>query len=201
MDVKSHIAIAGTMHNLSAPPLDISLRQYAGVENNPSAWRSTNGTSWRDKGAWGFNGTLIDEMYLHQTSRCIGQNWYLWGFSSLLLLTFSVYTFLFGVSLILLQTDVYWNSRTARESYSHSIYQDILFLADELRAMMGHDIGSQSVTALEKTIRNCEGGLTLEVNTLPPTRWQDWNFFRAQQREPTPDSGLEAAEQRLMQNP
>lgn len=43
--------------------------------------------------------------------------------------------------LVLLQLNVYFNSRSDHSNVSHNPYSNILMLADELRQKLGHDIG------------------------------------------------------------
>lgn len=74
------------------------------------------------------------------------------------------------MTLILLQADVYGNSRSAREVKPHSIYRDILFLANELRARLGQDAEFQPIEALEKQIDSCKNGIRVSTDDMPPSR-------------------------------
>jgi hypothetical protein len=122
-----------------------------------------------------FNTTTIKK-----ESRCVVDDAYSWGFSSLLLLTFCCYTMAFALGLILLQTDVYWHSRHDRDHQSHSIYTDVLFLAEELKAAFGVDIKDhmQSPKLFRKRIEDTKEGVRLEVITLPLSRAEEANPYR-----------------------
>jgi hypothetical protein len=127
---------------------------------------------------------LLDEASIIKTGRCIADEAYSWGFSSLLLLTSCCYTIAFALALILLQTDVYWNSRHDREHQSHSIYTDVLYLAEELKKTFGQNIEDhmKSPESFEKRVNRWKQGLRLDVRELPLSRWQEWRLFRAMKR-------------------
>lgn len=126
------------------------------------------------------NGTGIDRDTIKRTSRCIADDAYSWGFSSLLLLTFCIYTILFALALMVLQTDVYWNSRHDRDHQYHSMYTDVLYLAKELKAIFGGDVKNhlQSPKAFSKRVQSYKGGLRLEVEDLELSRWQERKISR-----------------------
>jgi hypothetical protein len=127
---------------------------------------------------------LLDEASIIKTGRCIADEAYSWGFSSLLLLTFCCYTIAFALALILLQTDVYWNSRHDREHQSHSIYTDVLYLAGELKNTFGQNVEDhmKSPESFEKRVHRWKQGLRLDVRDLPLSRWQEWRLSRARKR-------------------
>lgn len=124
---------------------------------------------------------LLDEASIIKTGRCIADEAYSWGFSSLLLLTFCCYTIAFALALILLQTDVYWNSRHDRDHQSHSIYADVLYLAEELKKTFGHNVEDhvRSPEAFDKRVEKWKQGLKLDVRELPLSRWQEWRQSQA----------------------
>lgn len=105
-----------------------------------------------------FNTTTIKN-----ESRCVVDDAYSWGFSSLLLLTFCCYTMAFALGLIILQTDVYWHGRHDRDHQSYSIYTDVLFLAEELKAAFGGDIKEhlRSPKSFHKQIEHTKQGICL----------------------------------------
>lgn len=110
------------------------------------------------------NGTVFDEEFITHTGRCIAESdeAYSWGFSSLLLLTFCCCTIFFSSILILLQSDVYWHSRSDRGYESPSIYGDVIYLAKKLQKMVGHDL--QSPRAVDEQVRKWKRGLRCEVH-------------------------------------
>jgi hypothetical protein len=83
--------------------------------------------------------------------------------------------------LILLQTDVYWNSRHNREHQSHSIYTDVLYLAEELKKTFGHNVEDhvRSPKVFDKKVEDWKQGLRLDVRKLPLSRWQKWRQSQA----------------------
>jgi hypothetical protein len=186
----STIVINGQARNLSAPPLNIKVRTYVDydfrVEPPDDSWQSAS-EFWSNTGAspwqwfewivgqdsmdplYTYNDVLIEEPTVEKTGRCIAEDAYSWGFSSLLLLTFCCYTIAFALALILLQTDIYWNSRHDRDHRSHSIYTDVLYLAEELKNTFGHNIEDhmQSPKTFEKRVERWKQSLRLDVRELP----------------------------------
>lgn len=140
-------------------------------------------SDWQSKDrfrVYAHNSTVFNESTIRETGRCVAEDAYSWGFSSLLLLTFCLYTVLFAMTLVLLQTDVYWNSRHDRIHQSHSVYTDVLYLADELRARFGSTLGghAQPPTKVEKMVEQAKHGLNIDVSELPLSRWQEWRLSR-----------------------
>lgn len=205
--VTSNITVNGKAWELAAPPLNIGLASaYAAPSVYHEHWKHYNNASdfWFDGLAYAsnnsikftnyseitypsiylINDTQIDEKTIKRTGRCIADDAYSWGFSSLILLTSCCYTILFSLMLILLQTDVYWNSRHDRDFQYHSIYTDILYLAEELKATFGDSVKDhlQSPLAFEKRVETYKQGLRLDVHDLPLSRWQEWRLSRATKR-------------------
>jgi hypothetical protein len=141
-----------------------------------SGLRLTNGRFSSTPGIYMHGDILLDDASIIKTGRCIADEAYSWGFSSLLLLTFCCYTIVFALALIALQTDVYWNSRHDRAHQSHSIYTDVLYLAEELKKTFGHNVEDhvRSPRAFDKRVKKWKQGLRLDVRELPLSRWQEW---------------------------
>lgn len=200
--VTSNITIDGKRWVLPAPPLTIGLatpiassprRDPATALNNSidfwaNARSSTYTSTFHFSGQWPSlidaywnNGTVLDQRTIERTGCCISEDAYQWGFSSLLLLTFCCATIGFAIVLILLQTDVYWNSRSDRYHQSHSLYADVLYLARELKVAFGRDPkdNTPSPEALRKQVERQKRGLGLDVDELPMSRWQERKLSRA----------------------
>ena len=167
-NMKSNITLDGKRWTLDGPPLDIGLgglyESFAAADMDSDSNFTNANALWSGKqgyfstsmaNAFTFpngttastksyiidsNGTEIETDTVSRTGRCVAQDAYSWGFSSLLLLTFCSYTILFALTLILLQTDVYWNSRFDRFHQHHTIYTDVLYIAEELKNAFGHDV-------------------------------------------------------------
>ena len=196
----SGILIGETMMLMGRPPLSVGLRGQtespSWLIQDPEAgnhwtnvsdfWadartdltfpmRMQNGSSNFKAPTFMHNETVLDEALIKQSGRCIAEDAYAWGFSSLLLLTFCCYTILFAASLILLQTDIYWNSGHDRNHQSYSIYTDVLYLAEELKTTFGQNVQDhmQSPRAFEQRVERRKQGLSLDVRDLPLSRWQE----------------------------
>ena len=202
----STIAISGHLWRLPAPPLKIGLRSSTTGPtivlvnetildgNGGDIWSAFNTIIFKnfykflDSDVAGpfymFNETSLEEEALKKDGRCIAEDAYSWGFSSLLLLTFCSYTISFALALILLQTDVYWNSRSDRNHQSHSIYTDVLYLAEELKNTFGQNVEDhmQSSKAFDTRIGDWKQGLRLNISELPPSRWQEQRMPHATER-------------------
>jgi hypothetical protein len=201
-NMTSTITIAGQLWELPAPPLEVGLAGYmvgqfggrnssttktsmdywarSEQDESPPVLSGNNRFAVLNTAYWN-NGTAYDEDTVKRTGRCISEDAYSWGFSSLLLLTFCCFTIASALALILLQTDVYWNSRSDRFHQSHSLYTDVLYLAEELKASFGGNVkdNSHSPKAFGKEVERQKQGLRLEVDGLPLSRWQDWKLTRA----------------------
>lgn len=205
----STVVLNGTSWELS-PPLDVHFRvSFSDTRRDQSninqrclnvsdCWfgydLNLTETEYMQKqriSAFSHNGTGFNDTTIRETGRCVAEDAYSWGFSSLLLLTFCIYTICFAFALILLQTDVYWNSKYDRVHRSHSIYTDVLYLADELRAefgstMQGH---AQSPTKVERMVEHAKHGLNIDVTGLPLSRWQEWRLSRQPRFSKPPSRG------------
>lgn len=200
--VTSNITIDGKLWELPAPPLTIGLATWiynsprhdpaTTLDNSIDFWAAA--TTFPYLGTFNFNdqqssnidvywnnGTVLDARTIEHTGRCVSEDAYQWGFSSLLLLTFCSATIAFAVVLILLQTDVYWNSRSDRSHQSHSLYADALYLAEELKAAFGRALEdtAPSPEALRRNVERRKQGLRLDVDELPMSRWQERRLSRA----------------------
>jgi hypothetical protein len=205
----STITIGGRFWDLPAPLLSVGLKTFVPdpdwlnedfegrhPKKASDFWSDTSastsiGATSQDDESLGFNGswymyneTLLTKAIVINNGRCIADEAYSWGFSSLLLLTFCCYTAAFALALTLLQTDIYWNSRHDRDLQSYSIYTDVLYLAEELKATFGYEVGKhmQSPKAFDEKVGNWEQGLCLDVRELPLSRWQEWRLFQATKR-------------------
>jgi hypothetical protein len=168
-DIVSNVSFGDVKFTLPAPPLD--LREMS-IDTNGSSLQQRIGQdqpSFIDK-LWTYNSTVFDDPEVRNSSVCIASDQYSWGFSSMLLLTFCIYTLLFAAALILLQAEVYWYSRSDRLDLSSSIYTDILFLADAIQTRFGHGIWDIPVKELDKQVRDHRGGISVDVDKLPCSR-------------------------------
>jgi hypothetical protein len=199
--VTSVISINGTLWELPAPPLMVGI--VGSSRSRSSSWIDSTTSSMRYWGRQGQfpdivqptflfsdsseapndvywnNGTTFDGNTIKRTRRCISEDAYSCGFSSLLLLTFCCFTIAFAVALILLQTDVYWNSRSDRLHQSHSLYTDVLYLAEELKASFGGEAKSPKTFSKQVERQKHAHALRLETDGLPLSRWHEWRLARA----------------------
>jgi hypothetical protein len=197
----SHLTMDAKRWDLDASPLTI------GVSSKLDFVSIRNETSYKDVSdfwyyAWGtflqeefvyhnytpqknsiylFNNTYLEEDTIKRAGRCVSEDQYQWGFSSLLLLTFCIFTNLFAFALIVLQTDVYWNSRHDRSSQSHSLYADILYLAGELKTRFPGKTGENmpSPEVFGEEVERSGEKLCVGAINLPLSRWQERRTIRA----------------------
>ena len=161
--------------SLEAPPLHLSAKTDD-YESGPheASYRGVNGSvSQADVWIRGQNETEhLSYADMSKASTCVPAKEYSWGFSLQLLLTFVIYTGLFGLTLVSMQLDVYWHSRWYHLSQPHSIYSDILAIADCLEAKFGEGVRDLAVKDLDKKISGHPGGICLQTDSLPSTRSQ-----------------------------
>lgn len=199
----SHLTLDDKHWDLSAPPLLIGLKTYffeemlrTSYKDAADYWSNSTGRRWSTlpltsnefseypNTMYWYNGTAFDAATIARTGRCVSEDQYQWDFSSLLLLTFCAFTTLFASTLILLQTDVYWNSRNDRDHQSHSLYTDILYVAEELGARFHGNAAEhvRSPKAFERQVEGSKERLYLEVHELPLSRWQERKMLRAAEK-------------------
>jgi hypothetical protein len=185
----SNITIRGTRISLPAPPLNISFAfHYADPRiaaiNATSASEFWWGVSyWFSSHVYDyqgnmssydkfFNGSIYTEEFIKRTGICIASEAYSWGFSSLLLLTFCIYTLLFATTLITLQTEVYRHSRLDRDHQSHSIYADILAIAEALKSIPEYNLLEllRSPKEIDEKIGGRKHGIRFDMRGLPLAR-------------------------------
>lgn len=168
-DVASNFSINGRSFSL-AHPLNISLQNAttdAIVGNTLGPFETTPGLFYA------IGNFSVTQSWVQQNSYCVSLNEYQWGFSSLLLFTFCIFTILFTITLAVLHWELYCYSRSDRIDQPPSIYHDILELADELRSRLGNDVEEMSVKELERRVKSYQGGLTVQSDKLPLSRKQE----------------------------
>jgi hypothetical protein len=167
--IESNISVGDVTFRLPAPPLDLR-KVFHNEDGSRFQQRLGQDAYSPADDIWIYNGTVLDNMEVSNSSICVASDQYSWGFSSMLLLTFCIYTLLFSATLILLQAEVYWYSRSDRLDFSSSIYADIVYLADAMRTKFGDGILDIPVKELDKKVRDHRGGIFIDVGTLPCTR-------------------------------
>jgi hypothetical protein len=105
-NITSSITIGAVSWNLTGPPLNFSVPMASGSLRR--VW--TNGSRYNDQTPehwmWFYGDNEVDLDMVKGNSRCVAVDRYAWGFSASLILTFCVYTFVYAVSLVALQTEV-----------------------------------------------------------------------------------------------
>lgn len=192
----SSIVLNGKQWDLPAPPLSISLVEISHVYKNQSRQNIAAGYYWsghliddnslEHRAYINGSGSTVLTMYdnavevepdfVVDTGACIANDAYQWGFSSLLLLCFCSYTLLFVATLIGLQIDVFRHSRSDRDHKPQSIYHDILFLAAELKSLLGERDENPSTEEMEHEVAQHGVGLRVQVEELLPARASDWRL-------------------------
>lgn len=200
-NLASHLTIDTKRWDLDAPPLTIGVRTgiyYAMLTDEilhrdaAGYWFPTTGVFLQEEFVYYnytpqrsrmylFNNTHLDEDTIKRAGRCVSEDQYQWGFSSLLLLTFCIFTIRFACALIVLQTDVYWNSRHDRVFQSHSLYADILYLAGELKTRFpsGNGESMPSPKGFGEEVEHSKERLCTETVDLPLSRWEERKTTRA----------------------
>jgi hypothetical protein len=206
----SHITLRGVRHSLSAPPLAISVALSPPVflpdRNNTTGMTASDywagayappKTRWSRLG-FSLDNSLYSEDDIMSSGVCIANEAYSWGFSSLLLLSFCTYTFLFAATLIILQSEVYQLSRFDRDHQAYSIYADILWIAEALKSIPGSNLLNllQSPKALDEKLGGRKHGIRFDVSSLPLCRWTGYEkkWERPEEDDRLEDELLSSAE-------
>jgi hypothetical protein len=197
-NMTSNITILGKHNALSGPPLGILFQYDFGSENvsqseslgSPNITDGMTAGEFWSKGSFDrsenklydfqgnvftmglFKGSSYNESFIRNTGVCIANEAYSWGFSSLFLLTFCVYTVFFATALIALQTDIYWNSRLDRNHQSYSIFADILMIAEALKSIPEYNLLEllRSPKAIDEKIGGRKHGIRFDMRGLPLAR-------------------------------
>ena len=120
-NVSSTIDVNGQIWSLLGKPLDVWSQSRLSIYGGP-----------HDTWYLSYENLTFSSEYLQQNSVCQPTDRYQWGFSSLLLLVFCLFSTLFTITLTLLHYDAFWNSRTARYHYDVNHYRDAVDLVYEL---------------------------------------------------------------------
>jgi hypothetical protein len=158
--------------SLEAPPLRLSVRTSKDIDHHQASYRDVNGTDWKGD-VWVRNSSLVaNDSYeeIRQSSYCLSDTRYSWGFSLQLVLTFVIYTLFFALALAAMQLEVYWQGHWHRFNQPHSIYSDILAIADSLEAKFGSQVRDLPVRDLDEKISGHRGGVRLQIDSLPLSR-------------------------------
>lgn len=200
------ITIDGTYIPLAAPPLDIRFSTYPHVtapnRSNTIFYHSRSDHQTYDyqrrpyAGEIRFDGSTYTKDFVKDSGVCIASDQYSWEFSSLLLLTFCVYTMLFATILIALQTDVYTDSQFDRSHQSYSVYADILTIAEALKSIPEYNLPELlgSPREIDEKIGNRKHGIRFDTRGLPPGRSDEkWALREEKLREGELASGDQGA--------
>ncbi|KAK5110408.1 hypothetical protein LTR85_001033 [Meristemomyces frigidus] len=103
-------------------------------------------------------------------SQCIPSNRYHWGFSSLMLFSFCVATFLFACIVSVLHYSNERHSRASNYTQHFSLYRDALDLSLELRALGDGDVEKMSAKEVDDYVKRHKGLVHLETDLLLPSK-------------------------------
>lgn len=159
LQIASTITIHGELFQLSDPALNLSYTDS--LYSSP---------------VWAWKGRKVDIDQLNNASRCVAADQYSWGFSASLLLTFCVWTIIYALLLLSLETEVYLFSRSQRRSRPYSTYQDVLSIAAALTARFGDNILDLPPKELDKMINRHKGSIRLQLGECPPSRVETMRY-------------------------
>jgi len=151
LDLATNHTINGTRHSLPTPPISYIAQELYVLDN-----------------------TTFDAWYLETYTSCEPAAVYRWGFSSLLLFTFLIFTMIFVVVLMVLHYETYWYGRGDAYRQPVNVFRDMLDLAKELRTQLSHDVEDMPADELKATIKKDEGVVRLERDQLPLSRADQW---------------------------
>lgn len=157
--IKSNITLNERLWTLRPPLLNI----------NSSLSQSYDPSSW-----WYYTGnTTVNGEWIEQAghSSCLPSDTYQWGFSSLMLFTFSIITIMFACVMAALHWNTEWHSRASHYKQHISIYRDALDLSSELRLQLGDEnVEEMSAKEIDELVKKRRGAVRLDVDKLAPSR-------------------------------
>ena len=161
--INSSILLNGVTQSIPAPPLLVFLQ---------SSYSSTDSDGdWEETYKYFYENITLDTNYILEHGTCQPTAFYIWGFSSLMLFTYCVFTCTVGLLLVTLQWDAWWRSQTDRYNPSISPYRDALDLTEEMRAHYdGEDLHSIPAKQLDELVENRDFRVRLDATDLPTAR-------------------------------
>ncbi|GAB7330432.1 hypothetical protein MBLNU13_g02047t1 [Cladosporium sp. NU13] len=170
----STIVVRNTTYNI-----DTSLTLYSNTDPQGNADSTT-------QFVWGSQNISVRGEDLAAIGVCLPSKDYVWGFSSLMLFTFCMFTVAVLLLLIVLHYDAYFNSMADRYKLQISPYRDVLDLAEELRSHYGEtEVASMPARELDKAMQLDPATAGLETATLHKTRAARWRQSSSRPRIPT----------------
>lgn len=132
-----------TIH-IEAPPISVTTwgsNRYAGNDSLPRFYD--------DPGS----GEVVNSTWIRSQTVCQPAKTYQWGFSALMLFSFSILTIVYG--LVMMQMNFYvWHRTSINKRDLHfSVYRDILDLAAEIKAELGDGVEDISAKDLDKCMK------------------------------------------------
>lgn len=137
----STLSINNQTVHIDAPPLTVTTwgsDRYAGNETMPRYYD--------DPGS----GEVVNSTWILTATVCQPAKTYQWGFSALMLFSFSILTIVYG--LVMMQLNLYIWRRTSinKRNLHFSVYRDILDLAAEIKAELGDGAETLPAKDLDK---------------------------------------------------
>lgn len=155
----STITVGAQIYDLAAPPLSC-----------------TNDIGYDSTAYMSYGNTTLDQEYIQSNAKCLPSAQYLWGFSSLMLFTFSNLSIFVSLLVLVLHYDAYWNSSAARYVSDINLYRDILDLADALHKHYGiAEADRMSGRDLQRAMQRRPATACLEIDGLRDNRGKKTN--------------------------
>lgn len=162
---ESNITLNDHTWQLEDPPLDIIAQIHTGSVGTATINYMSTG-----------NLTFSSD-YLRANSKCEPSDKYEWGFSSLLLLVFCLFTIIFAMILTALHADAFWNSRADRHEYDVNHFRDAVDIVYELRDNYVEDsILHMPARELVQGLHDRDKSMQLDIKELPPSRSEQWRL-------------------------
>ena len=163
----SSLSVDEMMFNLSAPAVNVQkfdlARQHSGNNSIPRWYKDTR------------TGLVVNSTLLRTNTICRPKQTYQWGFSALILFTFSIVTTIFGFLLFLLSGGGKRRHRGVGPPTYFSVYRDILDLALEIKKELGDSAEALSARELDKRITTATGAVRVEEDSFLTSLLEEHN--------------------------
>lgn len=137
----STLSINNQTVHIDAPPLTVTTwgsNRYAGNDTMPRYYD--------DPGS----GEVVNSTWIRNATICQPAKTYQWGFSALMLFSFSILTIVYGLVMIQLNFYIWRRTSINKRDLHFSVYRDILDLAAEIKAELGDGVEDLSAKDLDK---------------------------------------------------
>ncbi|KAK3617643.1 hypothetical protein LTR56_025155 [Elasticomyces elasticus] len=155
----SNITLYNRTYVLQPPPLDIVWAAPA------TTWAVVLGEDSQ-------YGGYFPNASIAKSAVCLPSTEYQWGFSAVLLFLFCFMTIMFAATLLVLETEIWLDSRSNLYQQRRSGYRDAINVVRALQHELGEEVVADSSEAIEPRVKSYTGSMRVDMEGLALSRRQ-----------------------------